>query len=52
MEYSVQAYLRRVSTEKLVQFLQSYQSNLQKEDFSGMIDAVLQELERRKSKQD
>ena len=48
MEYSVQAYLRRVSTEKLEKFLQDYRSNLLKEDFSGMIESVIQELERRR----
>ena len=52
MEYSVQAYLRRVSTEKLEKFLQDYRNHLLKEDCSGMIAAVLQELEQRKSRQD
>ena len=49
MEYSVQAYLKRESTEKLEKFVQDYRNNLLKEDFSNMIDAVIQELTRRKA---
>ena len=48
MEYSVQAYLRRVPTEKLEKFVQDYQNALLNEDFSGVIDDVVRELARRK----
>ena len=48
MEYSVEAYLRRLPTEKIETFLQDYLNGVLKEDFSGMIGAVEQELSRRK----
>lgn len=48
MDHSVQAYLKRLSSEKLEKFLQDYQRNQHSEDFSKIIDAVVQELDRRK----
>lgn len=48
MEPSVQAYLKRVSTEQLEQFLQDYQKHLHTEDFSGVIGDVIKELKKRK----
>ena len=49
MEHSVQAYLKRLPTEKLEKFLQDYISNQQTENFSGVIDDVVQELARREN---
>ena len=47
MEHSVQAYLKRLPTEALEKFLQDYQNDLLKENFSGVIDVVVQELAQR-----
>ena len=51
MELTVEAYLRRTSTQKLEKFLQDYKNGVFKEDFSGMIGYVVEELERRKEEQ-
>ena len=48
MEHSVAAYLRRLPTEKLEEFLQEYVDRKQEEDFSNVIGEVVQELARRK----
>ena len=50
MKYSVQAYLKRLPTEKLEKFLEDYKSQQLTEDFSGVIDDAAQELARRKEK--
>lgn len=50
MEYSVEAYLQRLSTEKLEAFLQNYLEGQLEEDFSNVIGEVAQELSRRKEK--
>ena len=51
MEHSMQAYLKRLPTKKLEEFLQDYMDKKQKEDFSNTIDAVIYELSRRKEEQ-
>lgn len=48
MEYSVEAYIRRLSTEKLEKFLQDYMDGNHKEDFTDVIGEVVHELARRK----
>ena len=48
MEHTMEAYLKRLPTEKLETFLQSYMDKKQKEDFTNVIGAVVQELARRK----
>ena len=48
MEYSVEAYLRRLPTEKLEEFLQDYMEGKQEEDFTNVIGEVVHELARRK----
>ncbi len=48
MDHSVQAYLKRTSTQKLEEFLQNDRNALHAEDFSGIIDSIIQELQRRK----
>lgn len=50
MEHSVQAYLRRLPTETLEEFLLDYRNHQQKENFISAIDEVVQELLRRKKK--
>ena len=47
MEHSVQAYLKRLSSDKLEKFLCDYNCRLHREDYSGMIDTIVRELERR-----
>lgn len=49
MECSVEAYLRRLPTEKLEQFLQDYMNGKLKEDYSNGIGEVVRELARRKA---
>lgn len=48
MEHSVEAYLRRMPTNRLQDFLQANLNGEFKGDFSDMIKIVRQELERRK----
>ena len=48
MEHTVEAYLRRLFTEKLEKFLQDYLNGKLTEDFSNAIGDVVQELARRK----
>ena len=48
MEYSVEAYLRRMPTEKLEIYLQNYMDGKRREDISDVIGQVVQELARRK----
>lgn len=48
MEHSLEAYLKRLPTEKLEEFLQDYLERRQDEDFSDMIGEVVRELARRK----
>jgi len=48
MEYTAEAYLRRLPTEKLETFLQDYMDGKLNEDFSNIIGQVTQELARRK----
>lgn len=48
MEHSVEAYLKRLPTEKLEEFLQEYMGRKQEEDFTNVIGDVVHELARRK----
>ena len=48
MGHTVEAYLKRLPTEKLEKFLQDYLNGELKEDFSNAIGDVVQELARRK----
>ena len=48
MEHSVEAYLKRLSTEKLEEFLRKYTETKQEEDFTNAMDQVVQELTHRK----
>ena len=48
MDRSIEAYLRRLPTETLEKFLRDYLNNDLKEDYSGVIGNVAQELARRK----
>ena len=52
MEHSVEAYLRRLPTEKLEIFLQNYMDGKQQEDISNMIGTVIHELARRKKEEE
>lgn len=49
MEHSVQAYLKRVSTEKLEVFLRQYSQ--EKETYDHIIPLILAELEQRKHRE-
>lgn len=51
MEHSVKAYLRRLPTETLEEFLLSYRNHQQKENFISAINEVVRELLRRKEEQ-
>ena len=48
MEHTMEAYLKRLPTEKLEAFLQDYMDGRQNEDFSDAIGAVVGELAQRK----
>ena len=48
MEHSVKAYLRRLPTKTLEEFLQDYRNRQQSEDYICVLDEVLYELARRK----
>ena len=50
MEHTVNAYLERLPTDRLEQFLQQYAYEEGKEDFSYIIPYMQAELDRRKVK--
>ena len=52
MEYSMEAYLRRLPTEKLEKFLGDYLNGELTEDFSNVIGEVVRELARRKEERE
>ena len=52
MEHTVEAYLRRLPTEKLEGFLQNYMDRKQEEDFTNVIGEVIHELTRRKKEKE
>ena len=52
MEHTVKAYLERLPTERLEQFLQQYARGELKEDFSYIIPYLQAELDCRKANPD
>lgn len=49
MEHSIQAYLARLSTERLEAFVQQYYAGELNEDYSCMIPYIQYVLDRRKA---
>ena len=48
MEHSVEAYLQRVPTEKLVRFLNDYQQGIITEPYDDTLPYIIAALEKRK----
>ena len=49
MDHSVQAYVKRLPTERLKVFIQQYDAGLLEEDFSNAIPMLRAELRRRET---
>jgi len=52
MDYSVYAYIQRLSTEKLKGFLLNYEKNGETEKYGYIIPYILAELEKREKGND